>query len=90
MPTYEYECESCGLKFERRLAITDPPLAKCPKCGGKVVQLISGGSGFIIKGTPGTHSAADGACSFETSGKTCCGRNERCAKPPCEGDAGAR
>jgi rubredoxin len=25
MPTYEYECESCGFTFERRQGMTAPP-----------------------------------------------------------------
>lgn len=36
MPTYEYERETCGLKFERRQAITELPLTECPNCRGKV------------------------------------------------------
>ncbi len=35
MPLYEYECVSCG-SFELIRKFSDPPLKKCPKCGGKV------------------------------------------------------
>ncbi len=28
MPTYEYECGSCGLRFQRQQGITEPPLIK--------------------------------------------------------------
>lgn len=87
MPTYEYACESCGLNFERRQAITDPPLAECPECGGEVRRLISGGAGFVLKG-PGrgkTTGRAGQGCSLEREGRTCCGRAERCGKPPCGG-----
>jgi putative FmdB family regulatory protein len=84
MPTYEYECESCGLKFERRRAITDPPLAACPECSGKVQQLISGGTGFILKEAGNYPSEQTGrSCTLEQTGETCCGRRERCDKPPC-------
>lgn len=51
MPTYEYLCENCGYQFEEFQKITDPPLSKCPKCGGKVRRLISGGAGLIFKGS---------------------------------------
>lgn len=82
MITYEYQCESCGCRFERRQAITEPALDKCPECGGEAMQLISGGSAFIVKGgAPGRERASD--CAFESSGRTCCGREERCGKPPC-------
>jgi putative FmdB family regulatory protein len=86
MPTYEYECKKCGLRFERRQPITDRPLTECPECRGEVRRLVSGGVGFLIKGSgrrPVEHRA--GSCSLEQSGKTCCNRDERCDKPPCGG-----
>lgn len=51
MPTYEYECEKCGHRFEVFQKITDEPVKKCPKCKGKVRKLISGGIGVIFKGS---------------------------------------
>jgi putative FmdB family regulatory protein len=52
MPTYEYECEKCGLLFEEYQSISDKPLTKCkkPACDGKVKRLISAGAGFLFKG----------------------------------------
>jgi putative FmdB family regulatory protein len=86
MITYEYECERCGLRFEHRHAITDAPPETCPECHGKIHQRISGGSGFIIRGGAEQQFGEKGdGCSLESSGQTCCGRTERCAKPPCEG-----
>jgi putative FmdB family regulatory protein len=84
MPTYEYECLKCGLRFERRQSMTDRPLAECPECTGEVRRLVSGGAGFIIKGS-GRQPVERrvGSCSLEQRGKTCCGRDERCGKPPC-------
>jgi len=85
MPTYDYECEACGGRFERRQAITEEPITECPDCGGKVHRLVSGGAGFIMKGS-GHHgrSHGDGAeCSLERTGRTCCGRDDRCGKAPC-------
>jgi putative FmdB family regulatory protein len=49
MPIYEYRCEHCG-DFEEMQRITDPPLARCPKCRRKVKRLISSTS-FQLKGT---------------------------------------
>jgi putative FmdB family regulatory protein len=87
MPTYEYKCDKCGLQFERRQPITDGPLTECPECHGGVRRLVSGGAGFIIKGSSrGRMEQSGNACSFEQSAKTCCGRDERCGKPPCGGD----
>lgn len=83
MPTYEYECATCGLVFERRQAITDEPIRKCPECHGEVERLISGGGGFILKGSGSQGMRKESECSLERLGKTCCGREERCRKPPC-------
>ena len=51
MPTYDYECTSCGHKFELSQKITDKHLDKCPKCGKKIKRLIGSGSGIIFKGS---------------------------------------
>jgi putative FmdB family regulatory protein len=51
MPTYEYECKSCGHRFEKSQSITAAPVKTCPKCRTKVHRLISSGSGFIFKGS---------------------------------------
>ncbi|MBI4397951.1 MAG: zinc ribbon domain-containing protein [Candidatus Omnitrophica bacterium] len=50
MPNYDYECGHCGI-FEKFQAMSDAPLARCPKCKGPVKRLISGGAGVIFKGT---------------------------------------
>lgn len=84
MPTYEYECEACGYRFERRQAITEDAISECPECRGNVQRIISGGAGFILKGSGhgrGGHHGGD--CSLQRSGRTCCGREERCDRPPC-------
>ena len=87
MPTYEYECTSCGLRFERRQSITAEPLTDCPECHGKVRRLIAGGTGFILKGAGASRPGGQAAgCSLEREGRTCCGREERCSKPPCGSD----
>jgi putative FmdB family regulatory protein len=51
MPTYEYECTKCKKQFEIAQRMSDPPKKRCPTCGGKVVRLISGGGGIILKGS---------------------------------------
>lgn len=52
MPTYEYECDACGHRFEKFQSITAAPIKKCPICGkSKVRRLISGGAGLIFKGS---------------------------------------
>lgn len=50
MPLYEYECENCGVRFERRQHMTDEPVQTCPECGGEVHRLIQP-VGIIFKGS---------------------------------------
>ena len=50
MPTYEYECKSCGYNFDVFQNIKDEPLKTCPECGKEVRRLINGGMGVIFKG----------------------------------------
>jgi len=50
MPTYDYECKSCGYIFEAFQNINDKHLEHCPKCNKKVKRLIGSGSGIIFKG----------------------------------------
>jgi len=84
MPTYEYQCEVCGARFDRHQAITEQALQECPECRGKVHRIISGGAGFILKGFGGDRPGKRGGeCSLERLGKTCCGRDERCGKASC-------
>src|ERR1035437_2853424 len=54
MPLYEYVCDACSHRFELIRKLSDPPLDKCPVCGGAVHKLQSApaiqfkGSGFYI------------------------------------------
>jgi putative FmdB family regulatory protein len=56
MLTYVYRCKSCEEKFKIEQSIKDDAFTDCPFCKeGKLQRLISGGSGFILKGG-GWHS----------------------------------
>ena len=50
MPIYEYQCDSCSRRFEVMQRMTEPLVATCEKCGGRVRRLISQTS-FVLKGT---------------------------------------
>jgi putative FmdB family regulatory protein len=41
VPLYEYQCTKCKHVFEKIQKFSDPPITKCPECGGKVEQLLS-------------------------------------------------
>ncbi len=53
MPTYEYECQKCGQRFELYQSIKDEPKKTCPqpKCRGRVKRLLSTGAGLLFKGS---------------------------------------
>jgi len=51
MPTYDYECKKCGLRFEKVQPITAPLLEKCLECGGELRRLIGAGAAVIFKGS---------------------------------------
>ncbi len=50
MPIYEYSCGKCGAHLEVMQRITDKPLARHPKCGGKLSKEWSQTS-FQLKGS---------------------------------------
>lgn len=51
MPTYAYICDNCGDHFDFFQKMTDPPVDRCPKCGGAVRRKIGAGAGIIFKGS---------------------------------------
>src|ERR1700737_3784330 len=72
MPLHEYECKKCGHRFERIQKFSDPPVKKCPECGGKVEQLLSApavqfkGSGWYV--TDYARKSSGSAASGSDSG----------------------
>jgi len=52
MPTYEYECDACGHRFEEFQQISDAPLKTCPECKKrKLRRLIGAGAAVLFKGS---------------------------------------
>ncbi len=74
MPIYEYRCRDCGATFE--VLVRTGTEVRCPQCGSASRdKLIS--APFVSSGQ-----------TARQAGHTCCGREERCATPPCsEGGA---
>ena len=54
MPIYEYECEECAHRFEKKQSFSDKPEAECPQCKGSSrrvfhpAPIIFKGSGFYV------------------------------------------
>jgi putative FmdB family regulatory protein len=72
LPTYEYSCENCGNRYEKREGFDAPAKQKCPKCGKTANRMIFAppvvfkGSGFYKTDNRGSSSdsgSGDGATS---------------------------
>lgn len=53
MPTYDYQCQKCGHRFEVFQSMKDERLTDCPleTCDGSVKRLLGTGAGIIFKGS---------------------------------------
>lgn len=64
MPIYEYQCQSCGHRFEEMQRISDPALTTCPQCEGELKKLVSApafqfkGSGWYVTDYAGKKGGA--------------------------------
>jgi len=72
MPIYEYECRKCKAHTEAFQKVTDKPLTKCQKCGGRLEKRISApaiqfkGSGWYVTDYAGKATKSDSETSSET------------------------
>jgi putative FmdB family regulatory protein len=67
MPTYEYECTSCGQHIEVFQRITEDPLTTCGACGGALRKVFHP-AGIVFKGSG--FYATDNRSSPKTESKT--------------------
>jgi putative FmdB family regulatory protein len=73
MPIYEYECRKCKAHTEAFQKVTDKPLTKCPKCGGRLDKRISApaiqfkGSGWYVTDYAGKATKGEKSESQPTS-----------------------
>ncbi len=51
MPIYTYQCENCGVRFERNQKFSDTPLTWCPECGRKALRKVYTPVGIVFKGS---------------------------------------
>ncbi len=63
MPTYEYLCEGCASRYEKREGFDAPARQKCPSCGKRANRVLHAppivfkGSGFYKTDSRGTSTA---------------------------------
>ena len=50
MPTYTYQCENCGIRFDQYQKFTDEPLVVCPECGEPALRKVFQPVGIVFKG----------------------------------------
>ena len=50
MPIYEFECLSCGQRFDRLQKMSDPDPTDCPSCGAAQVKRALTAASFRLKG----------------------------------------
>ena len=85
MPIYEYECRKCKAHTEAFQKVTDKPLTKCPKCGGRLEKRISApaiqfkGSGWYVTDYAGKGKATKE--SDKTSETTTEAKSDKSDKP---------
>jgi putative FmdB family regulatory protein len=51
MPVYTYQCESCGVRFDRYQKFTEQSLTRCPECGKKSLRKVYSPVGIVFKGS---------------------------------------
>jgi putative FmdB family regulatory protein len=76
MPIYEYECRKCKAHTEAFQKLSDKPLTKCRKCGGRLDKRISApaiqfkGSGWYVTDYAGKATKGEASESQTTSETT--------------------
>jgi putative FmdB family regulatory protein len=51
MPVYTYQCDNCGVRFERYQKFEDQTLTWCPECNKKALRKIFQPVGIVFKGS---------------------------------------
>jgi len=73
MPIYTYQCDNCGVRFERHQNFSDSPLTRCPECAKKTLRKIYTPVGIVFKGSgfyATDHRSPSGSTSLNKSTKT--------------------
>jgi len=50
MPTYTYQCENCGIRFDQYQKFSDDSLIICPECGEPALRKVFQPVGIVFKG----------------------------------------
>ena len=78
MPTYTYQCDNCGVRFDRHQKFSEKPLTICPECSKKTLRKVFTPVGIVFKGSgfyatdhrsPSGGSHKDGTSKDESKSK---------------------
>ena len=50
MPTYTYQCDNCGIRFDQYQKFSEAPLEVCPECGESALRKVYLPVGIVFKG----------------------------------------
>jgi len=50
MPTYTYQCENCGIRFDQYQKFSEAALKVCPECGETALRKVYQPVGIVFKG----------------------------------------
>lgn len=50
MPTYTYQCENCGVRFDQYQKFTEEPMLICPECSEPALRKVFQPVGIVFKG----------------------------------------
>ena len=50
MPTYTYQCENCGIRFDQYQKFSEAALKICPECGEAALRKVFQPVGIVFKG----------------------------------------
>ncbi|MBN2256776.1 MAG: zinc ribbon domain-containing protein [Anaerolineaceae bacterium] len=51
MPTYTYQCDNCGIRFDYYQKYEDQALRYCPECNKKSLRKVYAPVGIVFKGS---------------------------------------
>lgn len=73
MPVYEYECGSCGGRFEVMQKFSDPAVTDCRLCSATSIRKVLAPTAFVLKGSGwyATDYASQDRKKGEASEKPC-------------------
>ncbi|MCL5291565.1 MAG: zinc ribbon domain-containing protein [Actinobacteria bacterium] len=73
MPTFEFDCLSCGERFDLLVGVGRSSDARCPECGGS--ELKQRITAFRVGGVSRAEASGGSACSScSSSDCSTCGR----------------